>query len=362
MKKTWANKVLIFVLTLFFGFSLTNKTVFAEEYGGYDKGYSDWSDTRTGRQGEVQRTVWRYADANFKNSCVKSRANLPQYYADCWWDPYNCYYKNCNSWLTQSDPDHGECNRHCCLGVDYAHPYPTYYKKCYDGTSRNPGQYCYPCKTGSECQGWSEGWDGPCGNTQLGYKEFASWGAWSPWSTTQYYDSHTRKVEWKYQYSYPYPPVLALKTAYYFVGDAVSINDLKANAVATDICDGVITPQVQFVKLVYENGTVETDPTAFVDTTREQTIELTCKVTNSRNLTTTATKEYHIYDLFAASAANPNEVNPDEFVDVNIYDRFISDKYMDSVNENSLWDTDDAYKQALQDALNSTSGTEHEVN
>lgn len=351
------KKLSLISLCFIFLFNVFTTKVYAASYGGYDRGYSDWSDIQTGNPGEVQRTVWRYSDAIFYDSCTHSTA-YPALYETCKYDPYNCPREYCTGSIVHQDPYYVRCGSSCCCGRNYDWVLTTG-PKCSDGLSSN---ICWACNECDKCNGSTgTAYDGSCGNTANGYRAFKTWGAWSAWSTTQYYSSNKRRVEYKYQYSFPYPPVLALKTAYYFVASPLSINDLMLNAVATDIVDGVITPQVQFVKLVYENGTTITNRNEIVDTSREQTITLTCKVKNSRNLTTTATKEYHIYDLITPGLTDPNSVNPSAYTNVDIYDRFISTDYIDTVNDNSLWDTDEAYKQALRNALDSTSGPHYEL-
>ena len=107
---------LLLCLTLLVAMMLTyspNNVCALSGYGGYDRGYSDWSDTETGNPGEVRRTVWRYADAQFTSGCSVHDTNYETYdvdvyynnekntrsqsiYTACRWDPYTCPKEYCD--------------------------------------------------------------------------------------------------------------------------------------------------------------------------------------------------------------------------------------------------------------------------
>lgn len=372
MRKVY--KIMLCALMIFANLLIVNKPNEIKAlsgYGGYDKGYSDWADTETGNPGEVRRTVWRYADAQFTNGCSKHDTNYETYdvdvyynnekytntqtlYKACKWDPYNC--------------KRNVCDREGWVGGD-----PILQKDCYHDHSDDPVRWdCtragLECPSGSYgCLRWSEWecleshteWNGPCGNINDGHEVFTGWGAWSEWSTTEYYDSNSRKVEWKYQYSYPYPPVLGLKTNFYFVGQTISALELKQNALATDIIDGLITLKVLVTKIEYADGNIVNNPEE-LDTTKAQTFKLTCQVSNSRGLTTIATKEYSIFDL--NGDYDPEVVNPEEYTNVNIYDRFVSTEYLDTIHTKSIWEIDEGYKVALRSALAKDEGVKSSLN
>ena len=182
---------------------------------------------------------------------------------------------------------------------------------------------------------------------------------WSEWMLDDTIPDREEHWRMKYQYSWPYPPVLGLKTNFYFVGEDVSDTELKHNALATDICDGLISNQVKLDKIVYQDGTSVDNPTE-LDTSKAQTFIMYCSVTNSKGLTTYAEKEYPIYDL--NGDYDPDEINPDEFTDVDVYDRFVSKEYLDTIHAKSIWQVDIAYKNALSSALNKQDGERTPLN
>lgn len=376
MIKTKILKAFVFLLILFSSiFMCDTKKVYAlDNYGGYDRGYSDWSDQATGNPGEVQRIVYRYADALFATGCNVHNTNYETYdveayynnvrnvtrktlYQTCKWDPYNCR----RDWCAREDWVNGPNGR------DEIYQYDCY--------GDHDGESLWDCtRAGLECPSGSNGclrwnekvcvdsrttWDGACGLINDGHNSFLGWSGWSNWSTTEYFDSNSRKVEWKYQYSYPYPPVLGLKSNWYFVGQTISALELKQNALATDIIDGLISSNVNVSRIKYADGTIVDNPSE-LDTSKEQTFILTCNVTNSRGLITIASKEYHIYDLNAHN--DPNVVNPEDYTNVDIYDRFVSDEYLDTIHTKSIWQIDTGYQVALRNALSKDEGQHSPLN
>ena len=182
---------------------------------------------------------------------------------------------------------------------------------------------------------------------------------WSDWSLDDTIPDNYEHWRMKYQYSWPFPPVLGLKTNWYFVGSTVSAEELKHNALATDICDGLISDRVQLEKIVYQDGTTVDNPSE-LDTSKQQVFTMYCSVTNSKGLTTYADKEYNIYDL--SGDYYPGSINPDEFTDVDVYDRFVSKEYLDTIHAKSIWQVDIAYKNALSAALNKQEGVKTPLN
>ena len=138
------------------------------------------------------------------------------------------------------------------------------------------------------------------------------------------------------------PPIITLKTNYYFVGDKVSVDDLKLNAKAYDEVDGDISDKVRIEKIEYENNVTVYNPLELNTSTKQFPI-ITYSVTNSHGLSTIEKKAYAIMDKYG------DFIQEDE--KVNVYTRFIDKNYLDDLSDESIWTNNSEYSRLLQKIL-----------
>lgn len=138
------------------------------------------------------------------------------------------------------------------------------------------------------------------------------------------------------------PPIITLKTNYYFVGDEVSVDDLKMNAKAYDEVDGDISDRVIIEKIEYANDVTIYNPLK-LNTDQKQTPIITYSVTNSYGLSTSEKKAYQILDRHGDFNYEDKEAN--------IYARFINETYLDDLNPKSIWVNNSEYSRQLNKVL-----------
>lgn len=135
-------------------------------------------------------------------------------------------------------------------------------------------------------------------------------------------------------------PALYIKDRIYYVGSDVSAADLLSAVSANDEKDGNISDRVVIDRIVYEDGTVDEHVTS-LDTSKVQTFAITYSVTNSEGKTTTKAANRKIVD----------RTSVDDESELDIYDRYIDLKMIETIDERSIWYTDPDYKNALDEAV-----------
>ena len=135
-------------------------------------------------------------------------------------------------------------------------------------------------------------------------------------------------------------PSLLIKSKVYYLNSTVTLADLLSVASARDDIDGDISSQIIVEKIEYEDGTVVNSPDS-LDTTKVQQASITYSITNSQGKYVSKVSNVQIVAQRSAS----------EEGDLQIYDRYIDEDYLDSLRDDSIWNTDEGYKNALEDAV-----------
>lgn len=122
-----------------------------------------------------------------------------------------------------------------------------------------------------------------------------------------------------------------------YLYDDSSIDDIKNLAIAFDDLDGDITNKIVIKEILYDNTNRKvTYPIAF-DPNESDTIHVIYEVCNSAGLSTS--KKVKLYIL-----------KDGDFLDLRIYDRYISKDFLYTLEENSIW-KNDKYNTKLNDAI-----------
>lgn len=142
-------------------------------------------------------------------------------------------------------------------------------------------------------------------------------------------------------------PVLTIKDGYYFKNENISIQKVLENTSAMDEKDGDLSQNIQIISLQYPSGEIVQSPT-HLDTSTSGKVLVTYACENSQNNQTTQTGWVYILDKEGIEITNPS-------MDT-VYVRFISAKYLDTLDENSIWKSE-VYYEILMDSLTKTTDT-----
>lgn len=136
-------------------------------------------------------------------------------------------------------------------------------------------------------------------------------------------------------------PVILAKDDVYLKNSEVTIDEVRKNAVAVDPVEGDISDRIVITSIEYPDRS-EYLPGS-VDTSIVTTIKVTFEVTNSKGVTVTTTHEYDIVTM--------DGVVKDEMEMQDVYNRFINERYIETLPEDSIWRKDSDYKTMLLNAL-----------
>lgn len=139
-------------------------------------------------------------------------------------------------------------------------------------------------------------------------------------------------------------PALFVQNQTYFVDEEVDIERIKEYASAYDSVDGDITSSIVVDYIMKEDGTKQDNfgPDWRLDTQEPTSYVISYSVTNSDGRTAMKTATADVI-LTLPSDGQKNAFG--------IYDRFIDQKYIDSLEKNSIWKSYDEYKDALAKAI-----------
>lgn len=152
-------------------------------------------------------------------------------------------------------------------------------------------------------------------------------------------------------------PTLNTEDTLFMQDEVVTIERLiELTGHATDREDGEISDKILINKIKYPDGRVITTPSKDdkLDTsnrTRNDPIEIEYAVTDTFGHTVTSVSKVEIMPKEdpgtdgSGSEGTITENSPD------VYDRFIDRGYEDTLEENSIWNTNEEYKTALEEAL-----------
>ena len=130
-------------------------------------------------------------------------------------------------------------------------------------------------------------------------------------------------------------PTIDVEQRYIYEDD--TIDSIKDLATAYDELDGDITDKIIVQSITYDDtGTTYYYPSTF-DPYTSDTIHATYEVTNSSGIKEEKTVKLYI-------------LKDGVFVDLKIYDRYISKEFLNTLESNSIWN-DSNYKKTLKDAI-----------
>lgn len=123
-----------------------------------------------------------------------------------------------------------------------------------------------------------------------------------------------------------------------YIDEDDDIEDIKDLASAEDELDGDITDQIIIKNITYDDTGRSVDYPEEFDPDESNTIHVTYEVTNSSGITETKTVKLYI-------------LKDGKTIGLKLYDRYISKDFIDTLEPNSLWRTND-HKESLDAAFN----------
>ena len=142
------------------------------------------------------------------------------------------------------------------------------------------------------------------------------------------------------------PPVIDATDRTFFKGQTgVDSEELLRKVTATDSEDGSLTDRIEIVQIDYQDGRIDKNVTK-LDTSKTGSFTITYTVTDNYKKTVTKTATIKVID-------NQSVVNAGKTGSI----RFINQKYLNTIKEQSIWKTNDEYNSVLKDSLNSGNET-----
>lgn len=138
-------------------------------------------------------------------------------------------------------------------------------------------------------------------------------------------------------------PVIEATERWFVAGWVVDYYNLISKVKAYDLEDGDLSDKIEILSIEYSDGRVD-ESVVFFDTALEQNIEhdkalITYRVVDQYNKETTSSVYLNIYFDYA-------------LYDDGLNVRYIDDKSLNSLCEQSIWITNELYQQSLQTSLN----------
>ena len=142
------------------------------------------------------------------------------------------------------------------------------------------------------------------------------------------------------------PPVINATDRTFFKGQTgVDAEELLRKVTATDSEDGPLTDRVEIVQIDYQDGRIDKDVSK-LDTSKTGSFTITYTVTDNYKKTVTKTATIKVID-------NQSVVNAGQTGSI----RFINQKYLNTIKEQSIWKTNDEYNSLLKESLSSGNET-----
>lgn len=141
------------------------------------------------------------------------------------------------------------------------------------------------------------------------------------------------------------PPVITASNRTFFKGQNVDSEELLRKVTATDSEDGSLTDRIEIVQIDYQDGRIDKNVTK-LDTSKTGSFTITYTVTDNYKKTVTKTATIKVID-------NQSVVNAGKTGSI----RFINQKYLNTIKEQSIWKTNDEYNSLLKKSLNSENET-----
>lgn len=140
------------------------------------------------------------------------------------------------------------------------------------------------------------------------------------------------------------PPVITASNRTFFKGQNVDAQELLRKAIAKDKEDGDITNKLKIVQIDY-NGTVDKNVTS-LNTGSLGLFDIEYTVTDNYKKTVTGNAKIRVIE-------NQSVVNAGQTGSI----RFINQKYLSTIKEQSIWKTNDEYNSLLKESLSSGNET-----
>lgn len=142
------------------------------------------------------------------------------------------------------------------------------------------------------------------------------------------------------------PPVIDATDRTFFKGQTgVDSEELLRKVTATDSEDGSLTDRIEIVQIDYQDGRIDKNVTK-LDTSKTGSFTITYTVTDNYKKTVTKTATIKVID-------NQSVVNAGKTGSI----RFINQKYLNTIKEQSIWKTNDEYNSLLKESLSSGNET-----